>query len=88
MYSCMLNMRLRHITLLANDILLWNNLTTVHSVYNYANMYTYILAIDSICNLHYIRLEWKMHKRKHTVNQKTQQQTQATTADSWIFYVQ
>ena len=55
MHSCMLNMRLRHITLLANDILLWNNLTTVHSVYNYANMYTCITAIDSICNLPYIR---------------------------------
>ena len=84
----MLNILLRHIKLPTKDHLLWDNLTTAHILYNYANMYTYILAIDSICNLHYIRLEWKMHKRKHTVNQKTQQQTQATTADSWIFYVQ
>ena len=51
----MLNILLRHIKLPTNDDLLWDNLTTVHSVYNYANMYTCITAIDSICNLPFIR---------------------------------
>ena len=38
----MLNILLKHIKLPTNDHLLWDNLTTLHSVYYYANLYTYI----------------------------------------------
>ena len=68
----MLNILLRHIKLPTNDDLLWDNLTTVHSVYNYANMYSCISAIDSICNLLFTRPRLKICQRKQRDNQKTQ----------------
>ena len=73
MHSCMLNMRLRHIRLPTNDNLLWDNLTTVHSMYNYANIYKHQQSIAfATCLISGLNI--KCIKEKHRDDQKILQQ--------------